>query len=66
MDQAAVIEYIISTFEGVHTATSTGNTFFSYDPEQKFPFANLVINDDYDQFSNLNRPSVFRLNIGIG
>ena len=26
----------------------------------------LVTNDLYDQFSNLNRPSVFRLNIGIG
>ena len=26
----------------------------------------LVSSDLYDQFSNLNRPSVFRLNIGIG
>jgi hypothetical protein len=26
----------------------------------------LVTSDLYDQFSNLNRPSVFRLNIGIG
>ena len=26
----------------------------------------LVTSDLYDQFSNLNRPSIFRLNIGIG
>src|SRR6476659_1321358 len=29
------------------------------------PLATRVTNDDYDSFSNLNRPSVFRLNIGI-
>ena len=31
-----------------------------------FPFVTLVTSDLYDQFSNLNRPSIFRLNIGIG
>ncbi len=30
-----------------------------------FPFATLVTTDYNDSFSNLNRPSVFRLNIGI-
>ena len=33
---------------------------------QRFPFVTLVTSDLYDQFSNLNRPSIFRLNIGIG
>jgi hypothetical protein len=40
-------------------------SFFFYGPEHKFPFATLVTNDAYDQASNLSRPSVFRLNIGI-
>jgi hypothetical protein len=31
------------------------------------PFATLIAQDnDYDRVSNLDRPSVFRLNIGVG
>ena len=29
------------------------------------PFATLMVNDINDQASNLNRPSVFRLNVGV-
>jgi hypothetical protein len=66
MDQAAITQYIIDTFEGTSTDTSTPDTFFLYDPERKFPFATIVTRDnDFDHASNLNRPSVFRLNIGI-
>jgi hypothetical protein len=67
MNEAAITHYIISTFNGVTTVTADGNTFFFYDPEQKFPFATLVTNDDaYEQVSNLSRPGIFRLNIGVG
>jgi hypothetical protein len=67
MNEASVIQYITGTFEGIESVTidSTGDTFFMYDPDRKFPFATLVTNDNYDSFSNLTRPSVFRLNIGI-
>jgi hypothetical protein len=51
-----------------------GDTFFIYDPHRdlephrKFPFATIVTKDygDFDCASNLNRPGVFRLNIGVG
>jgi uncharacterized protein DUF6194 len=65
MNEASITQYIIDTFEGIHTVTADGNSFFFYDPDRKFPFATLVTNDDYDSASNLNRSSVFRLNIGI-
>src|SRR5438874_2910288 len=65
MDEASVTQYILDTFDGVETVTSSGNTFFFYGSDRKFPFATLVTNDEYDQTSNLNRPSVFRLNIGV-
>ena len=65
MNEDAIIRFIVDGFEGVQTITADGNTFFFYDPEHKFPFATLVTNDAYDQFSDLTRPSVFRLNIGI-
>jgi Family of unknown function (DUF6194) len=65
MNEASIIEYITGTFEGIDTFTQTGTTFFFYDPDHMFPFATLVTNDDHDTYSDLNRPSVFRLNIGI-
>jgi hypothetical protein len=66
MDEAAITQYITNTFEGVNVDSAGGDTFFSCDPERKFPFATIVTKDDeYDSASNLNRPSVFRLNIGI-
>ncbi|MGH2941242.1 MAG: DUF6194 family protein [Solirubrobacteraceae bacterium] len=50
-----------------------GDTFFFHDPDgdeanRRMPFATLVITDydGFDTASNLNRPDVFRLNIGVG
>lgn len=34
-------------------------------PDRRFPFVTLVTNDKYDQASKLDRPGVFRLNIGV-
>jgi hypothetical protein len=65
MDEAAITRYITDTFDGVDVVVASGDSFFFYDPDRKFPFATLVTSDMYDQFSNLDRPSVFRLNIGI-
>jgi hypothetical protein len=50
-----------------------GDTFFIYDPHRnlegarRFPFATIVTKDygDFDNASNLDRPDVFRLNIGL-
>jgi predicted DNA-binding protein (MmcQ/YjbR family) len=50
-----------------------GDTFFIYDPDRtlegakRFPFATIVTKDygEFDNASNLDRPGVFRLNIGV-
>lgn len=71
MNETEISRYITETFEGVDVVVDSGNSFFFYNPDSnippdhRFPFVTLVTNDLYDQFSNLNRPSVFRLNIGI-
>ena len=65
MNEASITQYIVDTFDGIETVTVDGNTFFFYDPDRKFPLATLVTNDLYERVSNLDRPSVFRLNIGI-
>lgn len=70
MDETAIIQYITGTFAGIQIASADGNSFFYYGPDGKipektFPFATLVTKDDYDTVSNLSRPSVCRLNIGL-
>ena len=66
MDESSVVDYITKTFPGVETTTAFGYIFFFYRSDHKFPFATLISSDqDYDRISNLNRPGVFRLNIGI-
>jgi hypothetical protein len=67
-DEAATIQYITATFENVQVVQSQGTSFFFYGPMDdgnKFPFATLVTNDFNDQASNLERPGVFRLNVGV-
>lgn len=71
MNQHSITQYITDTFAGVDVVVASGDAFFIYDPDRafdparRFPFATLVTDDTYDRFSNLSRPSVFRLNIGV-
>jgi hypothetical protein len=70
MNEASITQYITTTFDGVHPVDAWGDTFFFYNPGRKLPdeiyFATLKSNDDdYDNASDPNRPSVFRLNIGV-
>jgi hypothetical protein len=78
MDQDAIIHYVTDTFTGIEVVRPTdgpgaGDTFFFYDPQRdldpkrRLPFATIVTKDygDFDNASQLNRPDVFRLNIGV-
>lgn len=71
MDEASVIRYITETFDGIDLLEASGDSYFYYDPnrdiphDRRFPFATLVTGDRYDQASDLNRPCVYRLNIGL-
>jgi hypothetical protein len=51
-------------------ASAPGGSFYFYDPtnspdNRRFPFATVVIKDDYDQASQLHREGVFRLNVCV-
>ena len=66
MNESPVIEYITTTFPDVETTEAYGYTFFFYKAERNLPFATLIAADtEYDRISNLDRPGVFRLNIGV-
>ena len=66
MDQDAITAYVIDTFEHVNVATNEGDLFYMYDPDPMFPCATLITKDnEFDSHSKLDRPGVFRLNIGV-
>ncbi len=66
MDQEAMTRYIRETFADVELQHNFGYTFFFYRSERMLPFATLIGADtEYDRVSNLDRPGVYRLNIGV-
>ncbi len=65
MDASSITRYLTETFPDIQVETSDESSFFFCGEERKFPFATLVTKDSYDTVSNLNRPGVFRLNIGL-
>jgi hypothetical protein len=65
MDESTVTQYITETFEGTVVVTAEGNHFFFYGEDRMMPFVTLATDDSYDPFSDLTRPGIFRLNIGL-
>lgn len=71
MDAAAIAPFIRESFADVADVVADETHFFSYDPggdspsDRRLPFATLVSSDAYDEFWQLDREGVFRLNIGI-
>src|SRR5690349_15098107 len=66
MDESFITSYIMETFPEVETELNYGYTFFFYRSDHKLPFTTIASSDnEYEQISNLDRPGVYRLNIGV-
>ncbi len=66
MNESAVADYITGTFEGVETQVNLGYTFFFYRSERIVAFATIAsTGNEYETISDLDRPGVYRLNIGV-
>ena len=66
MDEASLEKHLADHLADLQTVSKEGVTFFFYGPDRMFPFATIVTKDnDYDRASQLDRPTVFRLNIGV-
>jgi len=66
MDEQQVTQALINLGDQITTTEVDGVTFFFYGGDHMFPFATLVTKDnDYDRFSNLDRPGAFRLNFEL-
>jgi Family of unknown function (DUF6194) len=67
------VDVVAASREGGAPEIAWGDTFFICDPDRnldeprRFPFATIVTKDygDFDNASNLDRPGMFRLNIGV-
>ncbi|SCX44245.1 DUF6194 family protein [Variovorax sp. EL159] len=67
MTEDAITDHFIDLLPGGHFEVADDNTFFFHNADNKFPFATLVTKDsEFDSASKLDRPGVFRLNIGVG
>ena len=67
-DPDAITSWITATYPDTVVGTALGATFFSLDEEHWPNFATIVTTDEHDMGtpSDLARPGVFRLNIGVG
>jgi hypothetical protein len=66
MDENSIADYITTTFASVETMATMGYTFFFYGSDRMLPFTTIATTDNQgDTASNLDRPGVFRLNIGV-
>jgi len=66
IDEAFITSYITSTFEHVETTVNMGYTFFFYRDDHMHAFATIAsTGNEYEKISNLDRPGVYRLNIGV-
>jgi hypothetical protein len=67
------LDVVVASRETGAPEVAWADTFFIYDPRRQlpparqFPFATIVTKDygDFDCASQLNRPGIFRLNIGV-
>jgi hypothetical protein len=65
-DPATIVQYILDTFADADLVEAMNAYFFSVDPEKHWPnFATLVTTNEHDDVSDLDRPGVFRLNLGV-
>jgi hypothetical protein len=67
-DRDALIQLIRETWPDAVVATIESAAFFSLDEKHWPNFATVVWTDEHDEGapSNLSRPGVYRLNIGVG
>ena len=61
------VSIVVADEAGGAPEVAWGDSFFSYE-QAKMPFATIVTKDygDFDAFSQLDRPGVFRLNVEAG
>jgi hypothetical protein len=65
-DPQTIVERILELYPETDVVEAMDAWFFSLEPEKHWPnYATLVTTDEHDDASDLSRPGVFRLNLGV-
>ena len=64
-DPATIVEYILDTYPDADLVEAMNAYFFSLDAKHWPNFATLVTTNEHDDAADLDRPGVFRLNLGV-
>jgi hypothetical protein len=65
-DADTVVRRILELYPETDVVEAMNAWFFSLDPEKHWPnYATVVTTDEHDDASDLSRPGVFRLNLGV-
>ncbi|GAA5513399.1 hypothetical protein Dcar01_02134 [Deinococcus carri] len=69
MNEQAIREAVVHRYPDTEVVEAMGDFFFfacgQLDPDRRMPFATLVTSDPYERVARLDRPGVFRLNVGV-
>lgn len=66
IDEMFVTNYIRDTFQDVESDVNLGYTFFFYKDDNMHAFVTIAsTGNEYEKISALDRPGVYRLNIGL-
>jgi hypothetical protein len=66
MDQSRLHRWIVESFDGVATQEAHGYTFYFFGEDRKLPFVTIAHPQNaWEKVSDLDRPGVYRLNIGV-
>jgi hypothetical protein len=66
VEESFITNHITDTFKNVESTVNMGYTFFFYKDDHMHAFAPIASTDnEYENISDLDRPGVYRLNIGL-
>jgi hypothetical protein len=65
MDEDQIEAWLTSNLDDVQRLDNLGMRFLFVGAERMMPFVTFVSDDQYDAWSGLDRPGVFRLNLGV-
>jgi hypothetical protein len=66
MTAEEITSYLLTSFEDVHQTENFGYLFFFVGEDRRLPFVTIASQDnEYEKVSDLSRPGVFRVNVGV-
>ncbi|MFC4455892.1 DUF6194 family protein [Deinococcus sonorensis] len=66
MNEQQILQWLTDELTNVQVLTQHGQHFLFVGADRMLPFVTVMTSDLYDQASQLERPGIYRLNLGVG